>query len=47
MHVTFEIDIILARASPLKPSVLILNRSSSSSILLVACFENANKISSG
>ena len=47
MQVNLDIEIILAKASPLKPIVLTAYKSSPVVILLVACLENASKISSG
>ena len=47
IQVSFDMDIILASASPLKPIVLTLYKSSPVDILLVACFEKASIISSG
>ena len=47
VQVSFEIEIILARASPRNPIVCMSNKSSSVVILLVACFEKASIMSSG
>ena len=41
-----DTELMLANASPLKPSVATASRSSSSTILLVACESSANAISS-
>ena len=47
MQVSLAIEIILASASPRNPIVFTAYKSSPVWILLVACFENASRISSG